>query len=314
MTPIELSKFLFWEADGTNLPSDLSILNENLPIDTESRGKLRSPDLPNLVSWIGHASCLLKLGGVFILTDPVFSNHCSMVQFDLSKKTKRFRDPGIPLEVIDMVDAVVISHNHYDHLDYNSVTEITRRFPDARWFVPLGLSRWFGKYVQPRNICELNWWEDKEVEFGNGTKVNFTCVPAQHWSMRNGFDRNHSLWAGWTLSTPDKSVYFAGDTGYNDRIFNQIGHHLGPFDLSLIPIGAYKPRKYLKCQHVDPTEAVKVHREVGSKLSLGIHWGTFQLGYEHYMAPKMDLLTALEEAGVDPATFVTFKHGQTEEF
>ena len=312
LSPYELYRFLLREKDNTNLPSKESEIDKNLPFKKNFDDV--STSAQNSVTWIGHASCLLKMAGSFVLTDPVFSEHCSAVQLNLSKKTKRFRQPGLNIEEIEEVDAVVISHNHYDHLDYNSVLAIKKKFPNSVWFVPLGLKTWFrSSGITDEKIHEMNWWEEKSYTFKKG-ELTFTCLPAQHWSMRTGLDRNYSLWCGWRIKSSDKNVYFAGDTGYNDRIFKQIGQHFGPFDLSLIPIGAYEPRKYLKCQHVNPEEAVLVHQEVKSKWSLGIHWGTFQLGYEHYMAPPKDLKDALNKANVQEEAFVTFQHGESREF
>ena len=310
MSPIDLFKF-FRSKDDTNLPSQESKINQTLPFkrnfdDVDSKSQ-------NTVTWIGHASCLLKISGIYVLTDPIFSQYCSAIQ-NISSKFKRFRQPGLSLEEMDKVDAVVISHDHYDHLDRNSVIDINKRFPSSQWFVPLGLKSWFeGRGIRSESIHEMNWWEEKSHTFQKG-ELTFTCLPAQHWSTRSGIFKNYSLWCGWRVMSSERNVYFAGDTGYNDRIFRQIGNHCGPFDLSLIPIGAYEPREFLKCQHVNPEEAVKVHDEVNSKLSLGIHWGTFKLGKEHYLAPPKDLKAALEAANIDEAKFVTFQHGECREF
>lgn len=316
LTPFEVLRFLTWEKDNTNLPSDTSIIDKNLPFNRNYSTVNESVN--NSVTWIGHASCLLKLSGVHILTDPVFSDYCFAIQFNLSNKTKRFREPALKVDDLKQVDAVVISHNHYDHLDRHSVKDLNKKFPSCQWFVPQGLRTWFTRSgVLEKNVHELTWWEEKAHTFANkqsSEELKFTCVPAQHWSLRTGLDRNYTLWCGWGIKSRERNVYFAGDTGYNNRIFNQIGYHCGPFDLALIPIGAYEPRKFLQCQHVNPLEAVKVHKEVQSKFSLGIHWGTFQLGYEHYMAPPKDLEAALKEANIDLNEFVTFKHGECREF
>ena len=308
----EVFKFLFLEKDNTDLPYQESEIDVNLPYKNNFNDVNALSQ--NTVTWIGHASCLLKVSGVYILTDPVFSQFCSAVQFNVFPKTKRYRHPGLNLDEINELDAVVISHNHYDHLDYYSIFSINEKFPDCQWFVPLGLQSWFEQSgIRSESIHEMNWWEEKSHSFQK-SELKFTCLPAQHWSLRSGFDRNYTLWCGWQVMSSERNVYFAGDTGYNDRIFRQIGNHCGPFDFSLIPIGAYEPRKYLKCQHVNPEEAVRVHDEVKSKLSLGIHWGTFQLGYEHYMAPPKDLKTALKAANIDEDRFVTFQHGECREF
>ena len=313
MSFTELLRFRLWETNNTSLPSSKDTLDETLPYSNNFAEVNESHS--NLVSWIGHATCLLKISGIFVLTDPIFSQNCSPIQLNVSNGLRRFRQPGLQLSEIPHVDAIAISHNHYDHLDYHSVIDINKKFPEAQWFVPLGLKSWFvSSGLSETRVCELNWWKESEHTFSSGQKLTFTCLPAQHWTLRNGMDKNHTLWCGWGIKSEDKNVYFAGDTGYNTTIFNQIGEHCGPFDLSLIPIGAYEPRNLLKCQHVNPAEAVKVHKEVKSKFSLGIHWGTFMLGYENYLAPKTELSAALQEEGVDEREFVVFKHGETGPF
>ena len=312
-TPAEVVKLLFWQKDNSDVPYMKHELDDILPFYNNFNEVHTSTN--NSITWIGHASCLLKISGLFVLTDPIFSQNCSALQWSLSNKLKRFRDPGIQLDDIPTVDAVVISHNHYDHLDYYSVIDINKRFSNVKWLVPMGLKQWFvSSGIENRNVHEMTWWQETSLSFRDNTNLTFSCLPAQHWSIRNLYDRNWTLWCGWGIKSDERNVYFAGDTGYNSRIFNEIGHHNGPFDLSLIPIGAYEPREMLKFQHVNPDEAVKVHCEVKSKLSLGIHWGTFQLGYEHYMKPKQDLDDALKNQGVDKNKFLTFDHGHTSSF
>ncbi|KAM3173600.1 hypothetical protein ACTXT7_012182, partial [Hymenolepis weldensis] len=225
------------------------------------------------------------------------------------------------------IDAVVISHNHYDHLDVNSVQELDKRFPDLYWFVPSGIRDFILATVSQANkdrVQEFMWWEEKPIG-DTGVKAVFT--PAQHWSARNFFfdsftDLKHSqlpvavihpfqtLWGSWALIGPKHRVWFGGDTGYCS-VFKEIGEHLGPFDVAAIPIGAYKPRWALKSQHVDPIEAVQIHKEIKAKHSIGIHWGTFPLSKESYMAPKHDLEEAVEEAGLTKSDFQTIYHGQS---
>ena len=306
LTPGEILKYSYLKKCSSGIPSE-NELDVSLPYQKNFHEVHNLTN--NSVTWIGHASCLLKISGLFVLTDPNFTQCCS--------KSKRFRDPGIQLDDIPSVDAVIISHNHYDHLNYDSVMNINTKFNNVKWLVPMGLKRWFRRKFginKDRNVHEMNWWEVKSLSLRDNKNLTFSCLPAQHWSMRFIFDRNHTLWCGWGIKSDERNVYFAGDTGYNSKIFNQIGHHNGPFDLSLIPIGAYEPRELLKFQHVNPEEAVKIHREVQSKLSLGIHWGTFLMGCEHYMKPKQDLKDALKNYEIDEDTFLTFYHGQTSQF
>ena len=313
LNPKEVLRLALWQRDDSAVPSDTTEINTTLP-NSNNFKEVHSCN-SNSVTWIGHASCLIKINDLFVLTDPIFSQNCSAFKWNLTNKFKRFKDPGIKLDEIPVVNAVVISHNHYDHLDYNSVIDINNKFSDVKWFVPLGLKKWFvSSGIEEGNVQEMNWWDEETVTFENDKKLTFTCLPAQHWSMRTGFDRNCTLWSGWSIKSDKKNVYFAGDTGYNDMIFKQIGHHYGPFDLSLIPIGAYEPRDLLKAQHVNPAEAVKVHKEIKSKFSLGIHWGTFQLGYENYMKPVQDLNEALKNENMSEDEFQVFSHGHTAPF
>ena len=205
--------------------------------------------------------------------DPVFSQRCSPSS---SIGPKRYVDVPITIDRLPRVDAVVISHNHYDHFDYQSILNLHQRFGKMglTWFVGLGLKEWFIMNGIYDNIFEMTWWQ--EIEF-NGLTYIFT--PAQHWSNRKGFDINRSLWGSWTVIGSRKRIFFAGDTGYCTA-FTEIGNKYGPFDLSFIPIGAYHPRSILSPQHVDPEQAVKIHLDIKSKKSLAIHWGTFALGKE----------------------------------
>jgi len=191
---------------------------------------------------------------------------------------------------------MLFSHNHYDHLDRRSVRQLARRFPEAVFLVPLGLKRWLEKRGA-RHVRELDWWQETRV----GTAV-FTCVPARHWSARSLWDRNRTLWAGWVMQAEDFRFYFAGDTGYAERL-GEIGTRLGPIDLAALPIGAYAPRWFMQGQHVDPAQAVQLHRELGCRRSLAIHWGAFELADESLDEPPRLLAEALSAQGVAPEAF-----------
>ena len=191
---------------------------------------------------------------------------------------KRYRD--VPCSIHDLpchLDAVLISHNHYDHLDMNTVTLLNARYGvDVRWFVPLGLTSWF-ESAGCENVVELDWWEESCIP--EKLDTSFIFVPAQHWSKRTLADDNKSLWGGWVVIGPRHRFYFAGDTGYCPS-FKEIGTMYGPFTASAIPIGAFEPRWFMKYQHVNPEEAVAIHLDVRSDFSLAIHWGTFALANE----------------------------------
>lgn len=254
------------------------------------------------VTWIGHATLLLQVGGLNILTDPHFSERAFAVQW----MGPRRRVPlTVKLDELPRIDLVVISHSHYDHLDRDSVLALNRQPGGAPLFlVPLGVERWLADQGITRTQA-LDWWG--QVKHG-GLEVHF--VPAQHWSARTPFDRNSMLWGGWVIRHPSFSFYFAGDTGYSND-FRDIGERFGGFDFAAIPVGAYLPRWFMKDQHVDPDEAVQIHRDVKSKLSLGIHWGSFELTDEPLDAPIGELAEARQRQGVAHDAFVLFRHGET---
>lgn len=225
-------------------------------------------------TWIGHSTALLQLGGRNVLTDPVFSERAFPVQW---MGPRRLMDPGVPIEALPPLDLVVISHSHYDHLDRPTVRRLAREHPEAVWVVPLGL----GAYIRPwgaRQVVELGWWQEAAAA---GVRVRAT--PARHFSARRLGDRNRTLWCGFSLEAGGRRVLFTGDTAYHSE-FGLIGERHGPFDLTMIPIGAYDPRWFMHVVHVDPDEAVRIYQDLtgahpGAPLPvmLGIHWGTFRL-------------------------------------
>ena len=235
---------------------------------------------------------------------------------------KRITDPAMSISELPRIDAVVISHGHYDHLCQKSVLNLYKGFSDVKFFVPLGQKRWFLK----RGISlveEMDWWDvaslqpinstGKESTFERRADLRIHFAPAQHWSMRRaGWDRNACLWGSWLLeSGNDGSFWFAGDTGYSEEIFKEIGKIFGSIDLCAIPIGAYEPNWFMKPQHIGPEEAVLVHGHVGSKKSLAIHYATFPLTSEPLDGPPIRLKKALNSAGIPAENFQCIKHGTT---
>lgn len=255
------------------------------------------------VYWINHSSFLVKINGYNFLTDPVWSKKCS--PFKLFGPS-RLHHPPIEIENLPKIDFVLISHNHYDHLDKNSVKKLAKIFPDSRWIVPSGLKKWFAKQSIYK-VHEFFWWESFSFD-----GFTITAVPAQHFSGRHILDYNQSLWAGFVVEEDlsKKRFYFAGDTAYNDFDFKEIGKKFRGMDLSLIPIGAYIPRAFMQPIHVDPSEAVKIHEDVNSKFSIAMHWKTFHLSDEPQNLPPYDLHLALKQANIDQMKFIAIDPGR----
>ncbi|XP_064483466.1 N-acyl-phosphatidylethanolamine-hydrolyzing phospholipase D-like isoform X2 [Ornithodoros turicata] len=257
------------------------------------------------VTWLGHSTVLVQLEGMTVLTDPILSERASPSQL---LGPKRYRQAPCQVDQLPTIHAVLISHNHYDHLDMNTVSQLNARFGESlRWFVPLGLAHWMER-MGCDNVVELDWWEENFVP--EHSDVSFVLTPAQHWCKRTIGDDNKVLWGSWCVVGQRHRFFFAGDTGYCD-VFKQVGHMYGPFDVAAIPIGAYEPRWFMKYQHVNPEEAVLIHQDVRSRASLAIHWGTFSLANEYYLDPPVKLRESLDRHNIPPATFFTLKHGES---
>jgi L-ascorbate metabolism protein UlaG (beta-lactamase superfamily) len=255
------------------------------------------------LTWIGHATVLLQIGGKNILTDPHFSRRASPFEW---AGPERVVPPGVSMEDLPHIDYVILSHDHYDSLDTPTVEALLERpgGSETVFMVPLGLKEWF-RDCGATKVVELDWWGEHR-EAG----LTFVAVPVQHWSKRTPFSRNKTLWAGWVVLTEDFRFFFAGDSGYTPH-FKEIGERLGPFDLSAIPIGAYEPRWFMRRHHLAPEESVQVHLDVGSRRSVGIHWGTFILTDEPLDEPPRRLAKALKDRNLSGDVFVVPKHGET---
>lgn len=277
------------------------------------------------VTWLGHACCYLEFpSGLRLLLDPVFEDRCSPLTF---LGPKRYTQPPCQLADIPVLDAVLISHSHYDHLSRASILDLHRLHPDAHFFVGLGLGPWFRR-LGVSKVTELDWWQDADLTVeaadreSDGPKTisaRISCLPSQHTSGRSPFDRDATLWCSWAIRSGQKSVWFAGDTGYRSvpslpagvddygpdfaslprcPQFEQIGHLRGPFDLGLIPIGAYYPRAAFSAMHANPFDAAEIFTDTRCQSALAIHWGTWALTMEEVMEPPKLLREALKRKGI----------------
>lgn len=320
LVPVQTPTFLPTRFPSSSSPS------------SSSKNELRT-------TWLGHASHYTEFAsGLRVLFDPVLEDRCSPFTF---AGPKRYTRRACAVADLPFVDAVVISHSHYDHLSVATIKELHARFPRAHFFVGLGLASWF-RDCGVESVTEMDWWEDAEVsvnldgeEEGDGAKeitATISCLPSQHTSSRFGLDADRTLWCSWAVTSPSpsrsasasspapKSLYFGGDTGYRavpelpageddwgpahahlptNPDFAKIGALRGPFDVGLLPIGAYKPRHLFAWMHADPTDAVEIFRDTRCARALGIHWGTWALTTEPVMEPPQRLREALKKRGLE---------------
>ena len=263
-----------------------------------------------VLTWVGHATFLLQVGGLNLLTDPIWSDRASPVQF---AGPRRRVAPAVPFAGLPPIDAVLLSHNHYDHLDDRTVRRLAAAHPQARWLVPLGLAP-FVRQRGARDALELDWWEETRVG-----ELAIGCTPARHFSSRGLGDRNRTLWCGWSVAAPARQVYFAGDTAYHPE-FAAIADRFGPFHAALLPIGAYEPRWFMRSVHMNPEEAVRVYQDLERgrppiagrvALMVAMHWGTFQLTDEPLDEPPKRARAAWRGAGFDPNRLWIPTHGES---
>lgn len=269
---------------------------------------------PN-VTWIGHATALAQLGGLTLLTDPIFPDRASPIGF---AGPRRHQPPGIAVADLPHVDLVLVSHNHYDHLDEASVRALNAQAGGPPLFVvPLGLKAWLASHGIA-NAVELDWWQGHKLAAPAG-EVEVMVVPAQHWSARGLNDRMNTLWGGFAVFASDCHLFFAGDTGYS-RDFRDMRERFahrqslaagGGFDIAFLPLGAYEPRWFMVTQHVNVDEAIKIHIDLGAKRSLGVHWGTFELTDEALDEPPRVLAGKRAAQGLRDDEFFVMAIGQT---
>jgi L-ascorbate metabolism protein UlaG (beta-lactamase superfamily) len=273
---------------------------ERVEIETSKQWQELVSDQTDYAVWIGHATYLINNGDINILTDPIFSKRASPIGF---AGPKRMIPPVMNLSDLPKIDAVVVSHNHYDHFDIWSLKKLSKLNPETIFMVPAGDQKRLIK-AGVKNVIEMNWWESFKV---SNTAFHFT--PVQHWSKRGLFDRNKSLWGGWFMQTDNLALYHAGDTGYSSD-FKTTYERLGAPDYSFIPIGAYDPRWFMKDSHVNPEEAVQIALDLKTAHSFGMHWGTFTLTDEPVLEPPVRLEKALIDQNLEPDFFRSPKPGE----
>jgi len=292
-----------WERLRDGLPKPPPAGGWDLPAVVTDPASLRAPENNPSVTWIGHATMLVRLAGQTMLFDPVFSQRASPVGFAGPK-----RAVPLPIAVADLphVDLVLVSHNHYDHLDVDTVQQLAAQPGGSpRFLVPLGLKAWFATLGITR-VDEYGWWQAATV---GPLSVHF--VPVQHWSRRGLTDANQTLWGGWVVAGDGLRLIHTGDTGYSAD-FRDIGARLGPFDMAFIPIGAYAPRWFMQVMHLDVPEAVQVRADLRAARALGMHWGTFEgLTDEPLDEPPRLLARQRAAHGLTPAQFDVLKIGET---
>ena len=254
------------------------------------------------VTFVNHATVLVQSKSFNFLTDPVWSERVSPLSW---AGPKRHREPGIPFDKLPNIHFVVISHNHYDHMDLSTLKRLDETF-HPQFFVPLGNKN----ILQDNgisNVIELDWWQSFEF----APSLNVSLTPAEHFSGRSPFDRNKALWGSYVIALGGHTLYFGGDTAYSPH-FKAICERFGSPSVAFLPIGAYEPRWFMKVVHVNPEEAVQAHLDLGTTQSIGIHFGTFQLTNERIDQPVKDLETALKRKNIPKNEFVTLSEGRTQ--
>jgi len=249
--------------------------------------------------WINHSTFLLQIDGMTILTDPIFSDYCSPVPVP---PMKRHRPPGVSLDLLPDIDLVLVSHNHYDHLDKWSIAQISKRW-NPQFICPLG-NKTTVESMGASQVIEIDWYESSLFK-----TLNITATPTNHFSSRGLYDRNTSLWSGFMISGTERQIYFLGDSGYSD-IFKEVRSKLGHIDLALIPIGAYKPRWFMGPIHISPEEAVQVHKDLQSPKSVAMHFGTFALADDNPERAITEFAKALKDQEISDTEFSIIEEGR----
>jgi N-acyl-phosphatidylethanolamine-hydrolysing phospholipase D len=266
------------------------------PETTASDLALIASPRPSL-TWVGHATFVMRLGEKLIAVDPIWSERIAVI----SRKVP----PGVALEDLPPLDVVAVTHNHYDHLDAPTIKRIVERQATPPLFVtPLGNGRWLAKAGAQR-IVELDWWQSHRDD-----GLDVTLVPARHWSMRAPWNRNDALWGGFVFRGGERAAYHSGDTGFFDG-FAEIGRRCGPIDFAMLPIGAYEPRWFMQPQHMNPEDAGEAFLQLGARNFCAMHWGTFKLTDEPLAEPPLRIAKFFDAHELDRDRLWLFKIGET---
>lgn len=256
------------------------------------------------ITFVNHATFLIQFAGFNIITDPIWAMHAG--PFGLFGP-KRVRKPGIALDALPKIDLVLLSHNHYDHLDKATLRKISSK-NTPKVLVAHG-DKQLAKSLGFTDVHEFDWWENIQIN----SDLTITYAPTQHFAARGIRDRMKSLWGSYMIQHLNKRIYFGADSGYSTH-FSEIKKRLGSPDIAMLGMGAYEPRWFMKSMHMNPAEAVQAHIDLGAKLSIGMHFGTFQLSSESIDQPKIDLDKALAEANISEKEFIIFNEGETRVF
>ena len=299
-SPVRSEKIKFSYTQFTKLKKkiDLTVPKDHLVEKSKVLADLEKFKKEDYIAWIGHATFLIKLGDITIITDPIFSKNAGPLIFG----PDRFTEPALNLNEIPKTDVFLLTHNHYDHLDMSTI----RKFPfkDTKVLAPLKLGKYFKRF---KDVNEMDWYD--EVLINKDLKITF--LPAVHWSKRSLTDTNKSLWGNFLINYKGKKILFACDTGFGG-IYKELGKKYGPIDLTLINIGAYdfRPMFDKSVYHTTPEEALEVAKDLNSKKVLGMHWGTFVLSLEPIMEPRVRFKDSAEKYGFKKDDALIFKVGQ----
>lgn len=286
-----------WEMETVPWPSWVDDPPQAQPPVRVPQGSLR-------VTYVSHATVLIQVNGLNILTDPIWSDYAGPTSW---LGVRRVRAPGVAFDALPPIDLVLVSHDHFDHLDLPTLERIHRR-DRPRFLVGLGVSGLLKSAgVDAQRVSELDWWQDSAVE---GTDLRVVFVPARHGSGRGPFSRNTTLWGGFVIDAPEGAVYFAGDTAFGQFV-DEIASRFGRVRLAILPIGSYEKRWIMKTQHMNPDDAVQVHRKLGALQSVGMHYGTFAEHPEQTIdAHEKDLASARASQDVEPGRFWVLGFGE----